>query len=263
MVHQLQTTAQPKQKKPMNAFFVYRRQMRKRIMELYNVHKSQDISKIAGQCWAKEPSTVRKYFCQLAMKTQRESEDLKANEEFLRHQRRYSDSFLLSPDDSIQNLSCYSYPVLDGNSNTVNTTEDDEQLTPTLSSSLPTPTLSSFATTPTVPSGELNTQPMFTSSQKLSKDFSSSPLLCPPSFITNNQHQHYKTYNMLTSNYPYVGQNRNPSFKTTTLSNPYIDCPNLDFMPFGWTPFEFDFKPTMNGTYNFDSMLSELIKSGL
>ncbi|KAI8900474.1 hypothetical protein BC833DRAFT_271822 [Globomyces pollinis-pini] len=51
----LQTTANQKPKKPMNAFFVYRRAIKQSIIDIYKVNKSQEISKIAGQCWYMEP----------------------------------------------------------------------------------------------------------------------------------------------------------------------------------------------------------------
>ncbi|KAI8893610.1 hypothetical protein BC833DRAFT_607745 [Globomyces pollinis-pini] len=51
----------------MNAFFVYRKYMTKRITEQYQITKSQDISIIAGQSWALEPEHVKKYFYQIAL----------------------------------------------------------------------------------------------------------------------------------------------------------------------------------------------------
>ncbi|KAI8897727.1 hypothetical protein BC833DRAFT_565596 [Globomyces pollinis-pini] len=52
--------------------------MKKRIIEVFKVIKSQEISKIAGICWTKEPSHIRKYYCQLSnlYQTNSESEDL-------------------------------------------------------------------------------------------------------------------------------------------------------------------------------------------
>ncbi|KAI8897940.1 hypothetical protein BC833DRAFT_591636 [Globomyces pollinis-pini] len=54
-------------KKPMNAFFLYRRQMRDYIRSTYNITKSQDVSKIAGKSWACEPESVKQKYHKIAM----------------------------------------------------------------------------------------------------------------------------------------------------------------------------------------------------
>jgi hypothetical protein len=51
-----------KKKKPMNAFFVYRKALRDRIVHKYNTKKSNEISKIAGECWALEPISIKVLF---------------------------------------------------------------------------------------------------------------------------------------------------------------------------------------------------------
>ncbi|KAJ2997479.1 hypothetical protein HDV02_005520 [Globomyces sp. JEL0801] len=56
-----------KEKKPMNAFFVYRKHMRQKITHIYKVTKSQEISKIAGQAWAMEPEHIKNHYYQLAL----------------------------------------------------------------------------------------------------------------------------------------------------------------------------------------------------
>ncbi|KAJ2997480.1 hypothetical protein HDV02_005521 [Globomyces sp. JEL0801] len=63
-----------KVKKPMNAFFVYRKQMRQKITQVYQVTKSQEISKIAGQAWAMEPDHVKKYYYRMALVEQMQKE---------------------------------------------------------------------------------------------------------------------------------------------------------------------------------------------
>ncbi|KAI8892739.1 hypothetical protein BC833DRAFT_610775 [Globomyces pollinis-pini] len=77
----------------MNAFFIYRKHNQQRIIKLYKVNKSQDISKMAGQCWSLEPDHIKKYYYQLAMIDQMQKE----NEQVALHQ-----SQLLSPPDSFQ-----------------------------------------------------------------------------------------------------------------------------------------------------------------
>ncbi|KAJ3270682.1 hypothetical protein HDV01_007506 [Terramyces sp. JEL0728] len=54
-------------KKPQNSFFLYRRLMKDRIQALYGTVKSHEISKIAGECWAKEPIAVKSYFARLSL----------------------------------------------------------------------------------------------------------------------------------------------------------------------------------------------------
>ncbi|KAJ2997458.1 hypothetical protein HDV02_005499 [Globomyces sp. JEL0801] len=63
-----------KVKKPMNAFFVYRKQMRQKITQIYQLTKSQDISRIAGQSWALEPEHVKRHFYHLALLEQIQKE---------------------------------------------------------------------------------------------------------------------------------------------------------------------------------------------
>jgi hypothetical protein len=55
-----------KRKKPMNAFFLYRKQYKGRIQELYNTSKSHEISRIAGECWAQESPAVKNHFRRLS-----------------------------------------------------------------------------------------------------------------------------------------------------------------------------------------------------
>ncbi|KAI8893684.1 hypothetical protein BC833DRAFT_607568 [Globomyces pollinis-pini] len=59
----------------MNAFFIYRKHNQQRIIKLYKVNKSQDISKMAGQCWSLEPDHIKKYYYQLAMIDQLQKEN--------------------------------------------------------------------------------------------------------------------------------------------------------------------------------------------
>jgi hypothetical protein len=77
--------AQKKPKKPMNAFFVYRKALRDRIIAKYGTTKSHEISKIAGECWAMEPVHVKNYFRDISFKLHEQ-----AREEKLRVQRRMS-----------------------------------------------------------------------------------------------------------------------------------------------------------------------------
>ncbi|KAI8892737.1 hypothetical protein BC833DRAFT_610771 [Globomyces pollinis-pini] len=65
-----------KVKKPMNAFFLYRKQMRSKIIKLFNITQSQEISKIAGQLWANEPRIVKSHYKQLALQNVLESQKL-------------------------------------------------------------------------------------------------------------------------------------------------------------------------------------------
>ncbi|KAI8893204.1 hypothetical protein BC833DRAFT_609201 [Globomyces pollinis-pini] len=75
-------------KKPMNAFFIYRKYNQKRIIKMYKVSKSQEISKIAGQYWSLESDHIKKHYYQLAMIEQIRKE----NEQAVNHQ-----SELISP----------------------------------------------------------------------------------------------------------------------------------------------------------------------
>jgi hypothetical protein len=50
----------------MNAFFLYRKQYKERIQQLYNTTKSHEISRIAGECWATESETVKNHFRRLS-----------------------------------------------------------------------------------------------------------------------------------------------------------------------------------------------------
>ncbi|KAJ3255682.1 hypothetical protein HK103_006124 [Boothiomyces macroporosus] len=53
-------------KKPLNSFFLYRRAMRDKIIKKYNITKSHEISKMAGDCWALEPESVKQKYQKLA-----------------------------------------------------------------------------------------------------------------------------------------------------------------------------------------------------
>ena len=74
-----------KVKKPMNAFFVYRKALRERIIEKYGTTKSHEISKIAGECWAMEPVHVKNYFRDISFKLHED-----ARMEKMKSQRRPS-----------------------------------------------------------------------------------------------------------------------------------------------------------------------------
>ncbi|KAI8896839.1 hypothetical protein BC833DRAFT_596045 [Globomyces pollinis-pini] len=83
-----------KVKKPMNAFFIYRKQMKQKIMNLYKLNKSQDVSRIAGQSWALEPDQVKKYYYKLSMIEQirKEQEQIQLHEDkVVLKSRRLSD----------------------------------------------------------------------------------------------------------------------------------------------------------------------------
>ncbi|KAJ3311038.1 hypothetical protein HDV04_004458 [Boothiomyces sp. JEL0838] len=54
-------------RKPPNAFFVYRKAMLSQITKKHNTTKSHEVSRIAGQMWAKEPESVRSQYQKLAM----------------------------------------------------------------------------------------------------------------------------------------------------------------------------------------------------
>ncbi|KAJ3323033.1 hypothetical protein HDV06_002479 [Boothiomyces sp. JEL0866] len=54
-------------RKPPNAFFVYRKAMLSQITKKHNTTKSHEVSRIAGQMWAKEPEGVRSQYQKLAM----------------------------------------------------------------------------------------------------------------------------------------------------------------------------------------------------
>jgi 5-hydroxyisourate hydrolase-like protein (transthyretin family) len=64
-----------KKKKPMNAFFVYRKALRDRIVHKYNTTKSNEISKIAGECWALEPISIKNMFRQISIKLHENARD--------------------------------------------------------------------------------------------------------------------------------------------------------------------------------------------
>ncbi|KAJ3312035.1 hypothetical protein HDV04_003422 [Boothiomyces sp. JEL0838] len=53
-------------KKPSNSFFIYRKAMKDRIVKMYGVTKSHQVSKIASECWKQEPPEVRQYFMSLS-----------------------------------------------------------------------------------------------------------------------------------------------------------------------------------------------------
>ena len=57
---------QPKKKKALNAFFLYRKEYKMRIAEMYNTTKSHEISKIAGECWKEESAAVKAHFKKLS-----------------------------------------------------------------------------------------------------------------------------------------------------------------------------------------------------
>ncbi|KAJ2992703.1 hypothetical protein HDV02_002902 [Globomyces sp. JEL0801] len=56
-------------RKPMNAFMLYRKHIKDKIIKDHNVNKSHEISKLAGEAWAKESTQVREKF-------QKESQDI-------------------------------------------------------------------------------------------------------------------------------------------------------------------------------------------
>ncbi|KAI8897605.1 hypothetical protein BC833DRAFT_36182 [Globomyces pollinis-pini] len=93
-----------KVKKPMNAFFVYRKQMRQKIMDIYNVSKSQDISKIAGQSWSLEPESVKKHYYQMALEHQLLNQNANNDDESLITQQRLKNLQTCYPMDFIQSL---------------------------------------------------------------------------------------------------------------------------------------------------------------
>ena len=76
-----------KVKKPMNAFFVYRKALRERIIQKYGTTKSHEISKIAGECWAMEPLHVKNYFRDISFKLHED-----ARVEKMKKQRRPSNA---------------------------------------------------------------------------------------------------------------------------------------------------------------------------
>ncbi|KAJ3271931.1 Platelet-activating factor acetylhydrolase [Terramyces sp. JEL0728] len=52
---------------PLNSFFHYRKIKRSEIVDKYGLKKSNEISKIAADMWAKEPIAVRNYYKQLSL----------------------------------------------------------------------------------------------------------------------------------------------------------------------------------------------------
>ncbi|KAJ3340293.1 hypothetical protein HDU91_000877 [Kappamyces sp. JEL0680] len=67
--------AHPHVKKPLNSFFLYRKAVREQIIEEHGVKKSHEISKIAGEMWAKEPESVKQLY------------QIKAQEQFEKHKQ--------------------------------------------------------------------------------------------------------------------------------------------------------------------------------
>jgi hypothetical protein len=53
-------------KKPLNAFFMYRKSITDEIIRDHKVSKSHEISRIAGQRWAAESNQVKEYFAKLS-----------------------------------------------------------------------------------------------------------------------------------------------------------------------------------------------------
>ena len=62
-----------KPKKPMNAFFVYRKAHRDKIKTKFGTKKSNEISKIAGMCWAKESAQVKDQYRAISFNLQQQS----------------------------------------------------------------------------------------------------------------------------------------------------------------------------------------------
>ncbi|KAI8900990.1 hypothetical protein BC833DRAFT_579492 [Globomyces pollinis-pini] len=74
------------QKKPMNAFFLYRKAIKGKIMSEYGVSKSQDISVLAGKAWAMESDETKHKYHQLAYQNRF---DLEVEKQ--KHQKRFVD----------------------------------------------------------------------------------------------------------------------------------------------------------------------------
>ncbi|KAJ3259400.1 hypothetical protein HK103_002326 [Boothiomyces macroporosus] len=53
--------------KPLNSFFHYRKTKRQEIVDKFGLTKSNEISKIAADMWAKESIAVRNYYKQLSL----------------------------------------------------------------------------------------------------------------------------------------------------------------------------------------------------
>ncbi|KAI8893851.1 high mobility group box domain-containing protein [Globomyces pollinis-pini] len=85
---QAKDTLRPHIKKPMNSFFVYRKAVRDKIIELHGSLKSHEISRIAGEWWAKESDDNRKRYQQLSQ------------EMYTQHRRDYPDYKFPSSHDS-------------------------------------------------------------------------------------------------------------------------------------------------------------------
>ena len=63
-----QSQSPPPTKKPMNSFFLYKQDIRSRIIQEYGVKKNSDISRIASAMWKQEPVSVVTRYKEMADK---------------------------------------------------------------------------------------------------------------------------------------------------------------------------------------------------
>ncbi|KAI8901867.1 hypothetical protein BC833DRAFT_575832 [Globomyces pollinis-pini] len=235
----LQPSKPTKVKKPMNSFFIYRREMRQRIIEMYGVNKSQDISKVAGECWALEPTEVKQHFQNLALIHQLEKEEAEQKQKAEMH-RRYHSSPVSMPSYQLDSAMMYSnsLPSFDSPLTSINTTLKNEQMNYSpISSSCPT--------------GKFD---YHLNSSKSIESFNSDT-----STIIESQHGEslpsscsiQSSASSISYESPMTFQKLDLSELTPKSTYNYLPPPQL-------SPFEFE---NIDGIYNFDSLLSSLIKS--